>query len=102
VIDQSTGRPMAVQALKREVVDPDMKAAMVEFHDHWENMRKKGQDENGTFVANPSMFVQIPHDQAPTVVTDENWRLSGGQGAAPVQQQRPAAGDDILRSIGSH
>ena len=102
VLEPGTGKSMAVQALKRDVVDPDMKAMMVKFHDHSVNGQMQGQDENGQFVANASMIVEIPHDQAPATVTDDNWRLAGGQ-VAPAPQPRPqGAGDDVLRSIGGH
>lgn len=103
-VDPSTGKPMMIQGLKRDVVDPDMKKAMVEFHDIVVNGRKQYQDsagQSGQTEAVASSIVQIPHDQAPTPVTDENWRLGVGQPAAPQQRQQ-GAGDNILRSIGSH
>ena len=101
VLEPGTNKPMAVEALKLEVRDPDMKAAMEKYHDHSVNGYQQGKnDANGRFMPNPSMLVQIPHGQSPTV-TDENWRLAGG-GQPPVAPQPRAqnGGDDVLRSIG--
>jgi hypothetical protein len=101
VYEPGTGKPMTVEALKLEVLDPDMKAAMVKYHDHYVNYEAAGKTENGKFVADASMLVAIPHDLSP--VTDDNWRIAGGQQTTPVPQPaRAQNGDDVLRSIGVH
>ena len=101
VLEPGTGKPMTVEALRLDVLDPDMKAAMVKYHDHIVNYEVSGKSDNGKFIADASMLVAIPHDQSP--VTDENYRIAGGQSvpSAPPQRVR-GAGDDVLRSIGGH
>jgi len=106
VLEPGTGREMTVEALRRDVRDPDLQAAMDKYKDHYVNGYLQGKnDRDGNFLPNPSMLVQIPHDQtaAATAITDDNWRLAGGQQPMPTNPKPQAHnGDSVLRSIGEH
>jgi hypothetical protein len=103
VLEPGTGKPMAVQAPKLDIVDPDMKKKAKEYPYHAVNYEYRGVSHGGETFPDSSVLVVIPHDQASA--GDDNWRLTGGEpggnpGAAAPHPTPAGAGDNVLRSIG--
>ncbi|HEY2589660.1 MAG TPA: hypothetical protein VGI81_28200 [Tepidisphaeraceae bacterium] len=105
VLEPGTGKPMAVQAPKLDILDPDMKKKVKEYPYHAVNYEYHGVSNSGETYPDPSVLVVIPHDAASA--NDDSWRLTGGQpggntapAAAPPHAAPAGAGDNVLRSIG--
>lgn len=105
VLEPGTGKPMAVQAPKLDILDPDMKGKVKEYPYHAVNYEFHGVEHGGQTFPDPSVLVVIPHEEASARGGDDNWRLTGGQPANPSGDPVPhaapqGAGDSVLRSIG--
>lgn len=103
VLEPGTGKPMAVQAPKLDILDADMKKKVKAYPYHAVNYEYHGVTNSGETYPDPSVLVVIPRDEASA--NDDSWRLTGGQAggnpAAVAPHAAPAAaGDSVLRSIG--
>ncbi|HXE55981.1 MAG TPA: hypothetical protein VN541_23345 [Tepidisphaeraceae bacterium] len=101
VFEPGTGKAMAVEGMKLQVLDADMKAKMTkeEYKYHSINYELHAKQANGQMFYDPAVLTIIPHDAAVTAVSDNDWQLTGGN-AAPKPQPPSTPGDNVLRSIG--
>lgn len=102
ILEPGTGKPMAVEGKRLDILDPNMKQKTVEYPDHYHNYELHAVQNGDTSYPDSSVLVVIPHDEAGSA-DDDNWRLNGGQPNVPRNGPAPTgAGDNVLRSIGDH
>jgi hypothetical protein len=103
ILEPGTNKPMAVEGKRLEILDPQMKQKTLKYPNHYVNYELHSVQNGNQNFPDPSVLVEIPHDDASA--NDDSWRLTGGQGVSASTGDRPApagAGDSVLRSIGDH